>query len=180
MNKPHTEHFSEPSKGQIKDLIGTVLRFLASGFALALALAGVCYANDLEGTWRLTMRKLPDGTALTPPTVQGLVTFSKGVEQTIVFWRTPDGKSASLSQIDKIEVTETEFIATPVLVIFDDGSGTLPTYTVGGETKRARISKQSGRISYQHPTHPPFVVVEGNTFTATVEGAFVDHWEKLK
>jgi hypothetical protein len=111
--------------------------------------------------------------------VQGLFNIQHGLEQTLLFWRTPDGKPASLSQLDKVEATETEFIATPVLIVLDDGSGSLPTYTLGGETKRSPIVRQGGRVSYQHPTHPPFVVWEGSTLTATLEGVFADHWERV-
>ena len=64
--------------------------------------------NDLDGTWRLVMRMLSDGTIQTPPTVQGLSNIHNGMEQTILLWSTPEGKPASLSQIDKIEVTETD------------------------------------------------------------------------
>lgn len=177
MSKLYAEH---KQFTKVRGHISAVLRWLITGLILGFALTGFSYADGLEGTWRLTMRKLPDGTVLTPPTVQGLVNINKGVEQTIVSWRTPDGKSASLSQIDKIEVSETEFIATPVLVIFDDGSGKPPMYMEGGETKRSPVTKQAGRVSYQHPTHPPFVVLEGNKFTATLKDVFVDYWEKLQ
>jgi hypothetical protein len=160
--------------------VSAAICWLVTGLILSLSGSGFSYADGLEGTWRLTMRKLPDGTVLTPPIVQGLVNINKGVEQTIVSWRTPDGKSASLAQIDKIEVSETEITATPMLVIFDAGNGKPPMYTEGGETKRSPLTRQSGRVSYQHPTHPPFVVLEGNKFTATLKDVFVDYWEKLQ
>lgn len=177
MSKQYAEH---KQFAKVREHVGAALCGLVTALIVSLSLSGFSYADGLEGTWRLTMRKLPDGTVLTPPTVQGLVNMHKGVEQTLVFWRTPDGKSSSLSQIDKIEVSETEFIATPVLVIFDDGSGKPPMYMEGGETKRSPVTKQAGRVSYQHPTHPPFVVLEGNKFTATLKDVFVDYWEKLQ
>lgn len=136
--------------------------------------------NDLEGAYRLVMRVLSDGRVQTPPTVQGWFNIQNDLEQTTLSWSTPDGKPASLSQIDKIEVTETEVIATVVLIVLDDGSGNPPLYTFGGEAKRSPIIRQNGRVSYQHPTHPPFVVREGDKVTATQDGVFVDHWERLK
>jgi hypothetical protein len=154
------------------------LRRFLFGLVLALGFATFAYANDMDGTWRLVKRKLPDGSVLMPPAVQGLVNISRGMEQTIVFWRTPDGKPASLAQIDRLEVSGSEIAATPILVIFDDGSGKPPLYTVGGERKRAPLSRQAGRITYQHPTHPPFVVLEGDSFTATLDGVFTDYWER--
>jgi hypothetical protein len=40
-------------------------------FAVALLLMsyGIAQADELEGTWRLVTRKLPDGTTQTPPAV---------------------------------------------------------------------------------------------------------------
>ena len=148
--------------------------------ALLLALCGLAHAEDTDGTWKLVMRKLPDGSIQMPPTVQGRFTIKNGVQQTVVFWPTPEGKPASLSEIDRVELSETEIAATAVLVIFDDGSGKPPVYTVGGETKRSPVDRQGGRVSYQHPIHPPFVVREGDKITATLEGVFVDYWEKVQ
>jgi len=83
------------------DLFASVARRLASGFVLFFALWGLVYADGPEGTWQLVMRKLPNGTAQTPPTVQGRFTFKNGVSQLIVFWPTPEGKPASLSELSK-------------------------------------------------------------------------------
>ena len=144
---------------------------------LSLASGGMAQADGPEGTWRLAMRKLPDGTVLKPPAVFGLSAVKNGIAQTTVFWSTPEGKPASFSAVDKLDWSETELAATQVLSIFDDGSGKPPVYVVGGETKRQPVTRQGGRVSYQHPTHAPFVVWEGNKLTATLEGVFVDYWE---
>jgi len=149
---------------------------------LMMAYASFVHADptSFQGTWQLVKRALPDGTILTPPTVQGLVTITNGLEQTIVYWPTPEGKPASVAQIDKFEMSDTEVVATPLLLVLNDGSGNPPVYVVGGETRRSPITKQGSRVSYQHPTHPPFVVWDGDNFNATLEGAFTDYWEKLK
>ena len=155
-------------------------RRLLAALIISLTLFAFARAEDLDGTWRLMMRKLPDGTVQTPPTVQGMSTFKNGVNQLIVFWPTPDGKPASLSQVTKWEWSETEVAVTPVLVIFDDGSGKPPAYTVGGERKTAPVTRQGNRVSYQHPTNAPFIVREGDRSTATLEGVFSDYWERVK
>ena len=162
------------------ELSAFVLRRLLAGFIIAATLCGFAYADDSDGTYRLVKRELPDGTVLTPPTVQGMGTFKNSVYQLIVFWPTPEGKPASLSSISKWAWSDTEVAATPLLYIWDDGSGQLPVYTVGGETKRVPITRQGGRVSYQHPLDPVFVVWEGDGHTATIEGAFVDYWERVK
>jgi len=148
---------------------------------MLLGCVALAHADDLDGTWwRLTMRKLPDGTVQTPPAIVGTSTFKDGVDQLLVFWRTPEGKSASLSQVSKWELSETEVAVTPVLVIFDDGSGKPPVYTSGGDRKTAPISRQGARMSYQHPINAPFIVREGDKFTATLEGVFADYWERVR
>lgn len=158
---------------------------LVAGCFCSLMLGGSAYAGDLDGTWRLVMRRLPDGTVQTPPTVQGRFTTKNGVNQLIVFWPTPEGKPASLSAITKWEWSDNEVAATPLLVIFDDGSGKAPVYAVGGETKRMPITRQGGRVSYQHPIDPVFIVWEGGVsetsrMTATLEGGFVNYWEPVQ
>jgi len=75
---------------------------------------------------------------------------------------------------------EGEVAATPLLVIFDDGSGKPALYAVGGETKRTPVTRQGARMSYQHPIDAPFIVWEGDKLTATLDGAFIDYWEKVK
>jgi hypothetical protein len=162
------------------DLFSSVLRSLIASLTISLTLCLSAYAENPDGTYRLVMRKLSDGTVLTPPAVQGMGTFKNGMYQLIVFWRTPDGKPASVSSISKWEWSETEVAATPLVVIFDDGSGKLPTYAVGGETKRVPVTRQGRRVSHQHPIDPVFMVWEGDKETATLEGVFVDHWERVK
>ena len=155
-------------------------RHLVAGLVISLACFAVAHADELEGTWQLMKRKLPDGTVQTPPTVYGMNTFKNGMSQLIVFWPNPDGKPASISQISRWEWSETSVTATPTLTIFDDGSGKLPAYAVGGERKSVPVIRQGGRVSYQHPLNPPFIVREGDKLTATLEGVFTDYWERVK
>ena len=85
------------------DFVASVIRRFTAGFVLFSALSSLVYADGPEGTWYLVMRKLPDGTVQTPPTVQGRFTVKDGVTQLIVFWPTPEGKPASLSEISRWE-----------------------------------------------------------------------------
>ena len=161
-------------------------RLLILGTALiSLTLCGAVRADDRipiweDGTWQLVKRKLPDGTVLTPPAVQGVSTNKNGTNQLIVFWQTPDGKPASISQVFTYRITDTEMSATPILTIFDDGSGKPPAYTMGGDSKSVPLTREGGRVSHQHPLNPPFLVIEGDHSTATLEGAFVDYWERVR
>jgi hypothetical protein len=161
-------------------------RLLLLGAALiSLFVYGTVCADDTppiwgDGTWQLVKRKLPDGSVLTPPAVRGLSTNKNGTNQLVVFWQTPDGKPASISQLFTYQITDMEMTATPILTIFDDGSGKPPAYTIGGEAKTVPLKREGSRISHQHPLNPPFLVIEGDQSTATLEGAFVDYWEKVR
>lgn len=156
----------------------------AAGLAITLGLTslvgGLVPAGDLDGTWRLAARTLPDRTILKPPTVQGLVTFAHGLEQTIVTWPMPGGRQASVARSDRVEITETEFMATPLLVILDAVNAQPPRYVTSRETRRSPITRQGGHMTCQHPTHPPHVVWEDDRFTATPDGVFIDTWERMR
>jgi hypothetical protein len=147
---------------------------------LILLSATLAFADGIEGTWRLIKRELPDGTVQTPPTVVGLSTSTNGLRHLNVFWHTPDGKPASIGVISKIKVTATEYTETLIAFTLDDGSGQPAIYNFSGETRTAPVTTEDRRISFKLPFDPPAVVYEGDKLTATLEGAFVDYWERLK
>ena len=162
------------------ELFISLSRRLVDGLIISVTLCALAYADNPDGTYRLVMRKLSDGTVLTPPAVQGMGTFKNGVYQLTLFWHTPDGKTAALSRISKWEWSETEVAATLLVFMIDDGSGKLPVYEWGGETKRVPVTRQGKRVSHPHPLDPVFMVWEGDKETATLEGVFTDYWERLK
>ena len=135
----------------------------------------------LAGTWQLVKRKLPDGTILTPPAIGGMsTTTTMGINHLNVFWRTPDGKRASVSSITQYNWSDTELSATRLFSALDDGSGKGVAYAAPGETKRVPVKRDGTRISYQHPFDPPALVIDADTMTATADGMFVDYWERVK
>ena len=158
----------------------SVRKQLVSGFILSFAFVTLALADGVEGTWRLIKRQLPDGTVQTPPTVVGLGTLTNGLRHLNVFWHTPDGKAASIGIISKVKVTSSEYTETLIAFALDDGSGNPVIYNFSGETKTAAVMREGGRISYKLPFDPPAVVYEGDKLTATLEGVFVDYWERVK
>jgi hypothetical protein len=149
--------------------------------SLMISLASsLAYADNPDGTYRLVMRKLADGTVLTPPAVHGMGTFKDGVYQLTIFWRTPDGNTAALSRLSTWKWSESEVAATPLAMMFDDGSGKPAIYEWGGETRHVPVVRQGSRVSHPHPLDPVFMVWDGDKETATIEGVLVDHWERVK
>jgi hypothetical protein len=140
---------------------------------------GIAQAQELEGTWRLVMRKLPDGTTQAPPTVLGAYSGYKGLQNLNVFWRTPEGKPAFYSRISTYKMSGTEYTETLLAVAADDGSGKPATYNLTGATESTPVTREGGRLAFKLPFDEPSLVYEGDKFTATIEGQFVDYWERV-
>jgi len=150
-------------------------------FAVALLLmgCGIAQAQELEGTWRLVMRKLPDGKTQAPPAVLGVYTDYKGLQNLNVFWHTPEGKPAFVSRISTYKLSGTEYTETLLVTAMDDGSGKPTAYNLTGAIESTPVTREGGRLAFKLPFGEPSVVVEGDKFTATMEGQFVDYWERV-
>jgi hypothetical protein len=147
---------------------------------LVLLSCGLAQAQEVEGAWKLTMRKLPDGTTLTPPAVQGAVVLQGGILTRVIFWHTPEGKQASVSRVSTYKMSPAEYTETFLFSALDDGSGKAPVYNQTPETKSTPVTREGGRIAFKLPFDPPSVVIEGDKWTATAEGRFVDYFERAR
>jgi len=49
-------------------------------------------APSIEGTYKLSSRKLPDGTVLKPPDIMGLLTYTKSHRNFNIVWKDATGK----------------------------------------------------------------------------------------
>jgi hypothetical protein len=141
---------------------------------------GAAQDAGIDGTYRLVKRQIVGGPTLSPPTVMGLSTYSKGARNINVLWHTPDGKLASVSTAATYKLTTTEYIETLMFNRFDDpSSGQPPAYSVAGATTTQPVKRDGRKIQFT-PPGTPTLVFDGDTFTATIEGIFVDYWEKIK
>jgi hypothetical protein len=138
-------------------------------------------AQDVpDGTYRLVKRQMVGGPTLTPPAVMGLTTYSKGARNINVLWYTPDGKPVSVATAATYKLTATEYIETLMFNRFDDpSSGKPPAYFIGGPTTTQPVKRDGRKIQFT-PPGAPTLVFDGDTYTATIEGVLVDHWEKIK
>lgn len=166
--------------------ISSVLVFLGLGFAaLGLtqtATAQPAIAPSIEGSYRFVSRDLPDGTKQQPPDVVGLNTFSHGYRNFNVYWRDAQGKRFSISYIASYKFTGKEYSEKSLyMMVNDEIGGKGLSYDLTGPSGKAPVTVDGARISFQFPNYgEPAVVFEGDTFTATRTGVFVDHWEKVK
>jgi hypothetical protein len=158
--------------------MGRFNRYLLA-LAVLIFFVPFAQAQELDGTWKLVMRKLPNGTTVKPPAVLGAYTIYHGLQNLNVFWQTPEGKAASYARVSTYKMTDTDYSETALFIAFDDGSGKPPTYNLTGNTETKPVTRQGSRIAFQQPFGEPSAVFEGDTFTATLEGQFVDYWERV-
>jgi hypothetical protein len=147
---------------------------------LVLLSCGLAQAQEFEGAWKLTMRKLPNGTTLMSPAVQGAIIVQAGLLTRVVFFHTPEGKLASFSGVSTYKMSPAEYTETLLFSALDDGSGKAPAYNQTPQTKSTPVTREGGGISFKLPFDPPSVVIKGDKMTATAEGMFVDYWERTR
>jgi hypothetical protein len=107
----------------------------------------LAHAQDIDGTWKLVMRKLPDGTTQVPPAVLGAYTGHNGLQNLNVFWHTPDGKPASFSRISTYKMSGTDYTETLLFTGMNDGSGKPTTYNLTGATETTPVTREGGRLA---------------------------------
>jgi hypothetical protein len=147
---------------------------------LLFAFCGITHAQELEGTWKLVMRKLPDGTTQVPPAVLGAYTAQGDLQNLNVFWHTPEGKPASYHRVSTYKLSGTDYSETLLFTVFDEGSGKAPVYNLTGATESGPVTRESGRLAFKLPFGEPSLVIEDDKMTATLEGQFVDYWERVR
>ena len=77
-------------------------------------------------------------------------------------------------------MSATDYTETLLFTAFDDRSGKAPVYNLTGGTESAPLARQGSRVAFKLPFGEPSVVLEGDKLTATVEGEFVDYWERVR
>ena len=136
----------------------------------------------IEGTYKLVSRQLPNGTKQVPPDVLGLLTYTKEYRNFNIYVKGARGKSFSISSIGTYTLTDKAYSEENIYYLVNDGiRGKGVSYDLSSSTGTSPVSITEKRIEFQLPLHgEPSVVFEGDKFTATRKGAFVDHWERVK
>lgn len=140
------------------------------------------YPPSIEGTYKLVSRELPDGTKQVPPEILGLLTYTKEHRNFNVYWTDAVGKRFSISAISAYKLTETEYSETNLLyVVNDEIGGSGAEYDLSSQTGTSPVSWKDGRLEFDLPLHgEPRVTFAGDKMTATREGEFIDHWERVR
>jgi hypothetical protein len=154
---------------------------LASLFALLALTPAERNPIDLEGTFRLVSRDLPDGTTVGPPDTHGLLTFTEGYRNFNIYWTDADGNPTSISIIAEYELTEDTYTETNSYTMINEAAPGGVSYDLSPTSGSAPVTRGEGTLSMKLPLRDePDVVVTADGLTATREGEFVDHWERVR
>jgi hypothetical protein len=140
---------------------------------------------DIEGTYQLVRRELPDGTIQHPPAVKGIMTYTKEYRNFSVVWNDDTGKFYSECYVARYNLTEKEYTETSEYLIVDDQiAGKQISYDLSDTTATSPVSLDGQCIRFALPQ--PFetalsitVEFDGPNLTATGKDLFVDYWRKV-
>jgi hypothetical protein len=162
-----------PRQCWVQSVVLVVMAFLFVSAASA-------QTPSIEGTYQLVSRTLPNGTMLKPPDIMGLFTYIKTHRNFNIVIKDATGKFYSYSLVSTYKLTPTEYSETLLFSILNDQVGGKDiVYDLSGKTQSVPVKMAGGRIEFKPPFDPPVLIFEGNKMTATLEGAFVDVWEKV-
>ena len=134
---------------------------------------------SVEGTYRLVSRELPNGTILREPDVIGLFTYTKTRRNFNVAVKDDAGQTFG-SRVSEYRLTPTEYSEMNVFAVANDEENRdRVVYTRTEATKSVPVKFEGNRIEFQ-PEGEPVAVFEGTKLTATMEGEFIDVWEKVE
>ena len=162
--------------------------FITISLALALiAMISVAFAegeeaaSGIEGNYMLVSQDLQDGTTRVPPLVGGMFNITSKYWNLNVWWTDSTGKVFSVSEISKYSMTDSTCTETRLYSASNIGSSGEPIkYDFEQKTKTVSVKRDGSQISFELPFDSVMVVFDGNKLTASVEGEFVDHWEKVE
>lgn len=153
-----------------------------SGDAEQRAMSSSEGAPNIQGTYRLLSRELPDGTILTPPQIMGLLTYTETHRSITVVGEDALGKFFAMRGAT-YTLSPTEYSETVLFRATNLSAGssdrTRIDYDVPGSTLSTPVTVAGDRIEFELADEPVFKF-EGATLTATHEGQFVDTWERVR
>ncbi len=107
---------------------------------------------NIEGTYKLISRKLPDGTIKRPPDIIGLLTYPKQHRNFNIMWKNAEGKIFSLSYIATYKLTKTNYSEKSIyLMINDQINNKGISYDLTGQTGSSPVTVEDGRVQFKLP-----------------------------
>lgn len=156
-------------------------RLALAGLALALVVPAGLVAADLEGSYKLVKRVLPDGTEIGwGGDLMGFMSMDAGWRNFNVTW-TEDGRRASLSLIANYRLSDGEYCEDVHYWLQNNLGTDGMSYTPpAAKQDCSAVTMADGAATFDLPGEPVVVTFDDDGFVATSEGVFIDYWEKLE
>ena len=146
----------------------------------AVAQIAAAESPSIEGSYTLVKRVLADGSEVTPPDVVGFMTFTGEYRNFNVRWGSADNPT-SVSYVCKYTLSDEEYCEEPLYWLQNNlGEPGLAYAAPAEKSECSQVSHEDGAVSFAIKGEPVVVRFEGETFTATAEGQFVDHWKRVE
>ena len=138
-------------------------------------------APNIEGTYQLVRRELPDGTVQFPPAMKGMITYTKEFRNFSVVSKDDQGRFYSECYVARYTLTDQEYAETSEYLIVDDQIGDKGiSYDLSNTTAKSPVSIDGGRIRQPFEQALSITVeFDGATLKATGKDLFIDYWEKV-
>ncbi|GIK19379.1 MAG: hypothetical protein DYG93_05380 [Leptolyngbya sp. PLA2] len=135
---------------------------------------------SIEGTYRLVMRELPDGTVLRAPEIDGLLTFTRQYRNMNAYWTTSDGEVHSISSIARYTINDENYSEENIhFLVFN--SADQPVRDAERNTATARVERDGEAVTFDLPLRGEMrLTFKNRTITASREGEFIDHWQRVE
>ena len=136
---------------------------------------------NIEGTYLLVSRTLPDGTLQKPPAINGLMSYSRQHRNLNVMWTDADGTPRSYSLVSTYKLTSSEYTETLLYTLYNrPPESTGPVYGLEPKTATVPVQLTGRRVQFKFPFDLPTALFEADRLTATAPGAFIDVWQKVR
>ena len=136
-------------------------------------------APPIVGTYRLMYRELPDGARVDPPQIEGLMTFTSKYRNFNFMQQNAEGGVNTGSTVSRYSMTNTQFSEELVYRVSTTGSESV-SFEGAGASGTAEVTIDGEAMTWTMPLNEPVVRFMGDEFTASLEGAFVDYWERVE
>lgn len=113
-----------------------------------------------------------------PPAINAIITFTAEFRNFSFMEMSPEGVPITINAMSRYTLSDTEYTEELIFRVVTNGEEAM--YEGPGATGTSPVTMDGDEITWMMPLNEPAISFSGDTFTATLEGEFVDHWERVE